>query len=489
MSSSTLRPALIEPEALQRRVPPLPAFSTPLVSQQTAQAAQSRPTSNARAAVRTRRLELPAWSRASAEDRLTHYLFRYPAKFHPPVVRQLIADYTAVGDLVYDPFNGSGTLLVEALVSSRNALGSDVDPLAVFVSKVKTKPVRESVLRADLAKVAVALAPHRRSGADYERLQFVDVSPEELVEDVSGRWVPPIPNIEHWFRRYVIADLARILTELEGAQISSSSRQFFRLVFASIIRTTSNADPIPVSGLEVTSHMKRLDAEGRRIDPFELFERAAARAIVAIASMNEAASGGVRAATVLADATRLPSAIRRRDIAAVITSPPYHGAVDYYRRHQLEMFWLGLVADQRQRLELLQQYIGRTKVAARHPLVRADVELPDTEAALEAQMRAVDASRADAFRHYCVAMGRVFGQLGKTLRPHAPAMFVVGHSVWRDTALNISDLFAELSRPYFKLEEVLDYPVKNRYMSYARRNGASIDHEYVLVFRRTKSET
>ena len=27
-------------------------------------------------------------------DRLTHYMFRYPAKFHPPVVRALIHGYT-----------------------------------------------------------------------------------------------------------------------------------------------------------------------------------------------------------------------------------------------------------------------------------------------------------------------------------------------------------------------------------------------------------
>src|SRR4051794_38788997 len=103
---------------------------------------------NARTTPARRRLEYP---KASSGDRLTHYLFRYPAKFHAPVIKQLIRDYTVEGDVLYDPFCGSGTLLVEALVEGRNAVGSDVDPVAVFVSDVKSRPLRERALRRDLA--------------------------------------------------------------------------------------------------------------------------------------------------------------------------------------------------------------------------------------------------------------------------------------------------------------------------------------------------
>jgi len=71
--------------------------------------------------------------------RLTHYLFRFPAKFHPPVARALVNGYTKPGDRVLDPFCGSGSLLVEAAVAGRNAIGTDVDPLAVFVSRAKTR--------------------------------------------------------------------------------------------------------------------------------------------------------------------------------------------------------------------------------------------------------------------------------------------------------------------------------------------------------------
>jgi 16S rRNA G966 N2-methylase RsmD len=403
------------------------------------------------------------------------------------VVKQLIQDYTAGGAVLYDPFCGSGTLLVEALVEGRSAIGSDVDPVAVFVSRVKSTPLKEQTLRRDLATLQESMDVHGRSAAEYERLQWQDLSDRVFAREREQVWLPAIPNLEHWFRRYVLIDLGRMLAVIQNAPVSSGAKRFFSLVFASIVRGVSNADPVPVSGLEVTSHMKRRDAEGRLVDPFRQWDNAAKRAITQMTAFAKVAQPGARASAFNADATSLPAKLVRRRVDAVITSPPYHGAVDYYRRHQLEMYWLQLIADHEERLDLLQRYIGRTKVAGRHPLLSEPFALPLTEERVEAKMREVSGPRADAFRHYCVAMGRVFAELAKVLPEGAPALFVVGHSVWRGTSLNTSDLFAELSQPFFRLDEVLDYPVKNRYMSYARRNGASIDHEYVLVLRRTSS--
>jgi hypothetical protein len=43
---------------------------------------------------------------------LSHYLFRFPAKFHPPVARALLERHAPKRGFVLDPFCGSGTLLV-----------------------------------------------------------------------------------------------------------------------------------------------------------------------------------------------------------------------------------------------------------------------------------------------------------------------------------------------------------------------------------------
>jgi DNA modification methylase len=69
---------------------------------------------------------------------LTHKFYRYPARFSPQFVRTAIEQFTCPGDLVFDPFMGGGTTLVEAIALGRRAIGSDISSLATFVSEAKT---------------------------------------------------------------------------------------------------------------------------------------------------------------------------------------------------------------------------------------------------------------------------------------------------------------------------------------------------------------
>jgi hypothetical protein len=70
-----------------------------------------------------------------------HRLFRFPARLHHRVARHLIANFSSEGQTVYDPFVGSGTTIVESISVDRHALGSDVDPLAIFLSRTKRELV------------------------------------------------------------------------------------------------------------------------------------------------------------------------------------------------------------------------------------------------------------------------------------------------------------------------------------------------------------
>jgi len=69
---------------------------------------------------------------------LTHGFYRYPARFSPAFVRAVIEEFTRPGDVVFDPFMGGGTTLVEASAMGRRAAGTDVSSLAVFLAKAKT---------------------------------------------------------------------------------------------------------------------------------------------------------------------------------------------------------------------------------------------------------------------------------------------------------------------------------------------------------------
>ncbi len=80
---------------------------------------------------------------------LTHNFYRYPARFSPTFARAVIKGFTRRGDTVFDPFMGGGTTLVEASVLGRRGVGTDINPLAAFVTRVKTTPLS----RKDLAQI------------------------------------------------------------------------------------------------------------------------------------------------------------------------------------------------------------------------------------------------------------------------------------------------------------------------------------------------
>jgi hypothetical protein len=422
---------------------------------------------------------------AARGDYLTHRIFRYPAKFHPPVVRELLNRYTREHDLVLDPFVGGGTLLVEARTLGRSSLGVDVDPVAVLVAKAKSHRYQPQRLAHSATALQGALHEYRRSEGEYDKRKFEDLSEREYESAQSSvyEWIPPIPNLFHWFRRYVIIDLAHIRRAIATSDMPLTHKVLFTVIFGSIVRNASNADPVPVSGLEFTAHMRRRDGAGRLVDPFVLLDKAISRTLVATASFWAKSSPTATVDVLHGDSTQIADFLHT-PVDAVITSPPYHGAVDYYRRHQLEMYWMGLIDNHATRQELLQKYIGRPKVAQSHPLV-SDAPLRTALAKeWENRIRQVSNVRADAFHHYIAAMTGVFDGLARCTQYNTPLILVVGHSSWNDAQIPTTQLFEEIADDRFRLERVMTYMVKNRYMSYTRHNGANIDREYVLEFRR-----
>jgi hypothetical protein len=74
---------------------------------------------------------------------LTHNFYRYPARFSPSFVSAAVQQFTEVGDIILDPFMGGGTSIVEAIASGRTAVGIDINPLAVFIARIKTSTLSE----------------------------------------------------------------------------------------------------------------------------------------------------------------------------------------------------------------------------------------------------------------------------------------------------------------------------------------------------------
>src|SRR5262252_11166474 len=80
----------------------------------------------------------------TSRQRAAHSLHEvsYRACFKPQLPRFFIERLTRPGDVVYDPFMGRGTTLVEAALLGRVAFGNDINPLSVVFTRPRLNPPR-----------------------------------------------------------------------------------------------------------------------------------------------------------------------------------------------------------------------------------------------------------------------------------------------------------------------------------------------------------
>jgi adenine-specific DNA-methyltransferase len=91
----------------------------------------------------------------------------HPCQFPAALVTRLVRALTKKGDLVMDPFLGSGTSCVSALIEQRNFVGCETEPRYVCIVRDRLRQLRSGKLhiRADVPvrtpkeSEAVSVAP------------------------------------------------------------------------------------------------------------------------------------------------------------------------------------------------------------------------------------------------------------------------------------------------------------------------------------------
>src|SRR6266567_7023797 len=153
-------------------------------------------------------------------DRLTHFLHPYAAKLLPHIPILFLRDdhLTQPGDSILDPFCGSGTVPLEAMLAKRNAMYCDANPLARLVTKVKTTPICPSRLNTAIASVRRAIPKKPR------------------------RDPPDVVNLTYWYLPHVIEGLQRLSHALANVE-SEDERDFLRVCFSVCARKASLSDP------------------------------------------------------------------------------------------------------------------------------------------------------------------------------------------------------------------------------------------------------
>ncbi|MCX6267047.1 MAG: DNA methyltransferase [Bacteroidetes bacterium] len=85
--------------------------------------------------------EIPVKKRAARRHFGVHGYF---TKQTWNVVADYVKNYSKPGDLILDPFGGSGVTAIEALMNNRSAISIDINPMAVFIVQALIAPINKT---------------------------------------------------------------------------------------------------------------------------------------------------------------------------------------------------------------------------------------------------------------------------------------------------------------------------------------------------------
>jgi len=326
-----------------------------------------------------------------------HGFHSYPARLHPRTAHGLIEGFSRPGARVLDPFCGSGTVLVEARLLGREALGVDVNPLAIELSGLKANgPGADWVGR--ISMMARRVADH----ANERRLTRAGATRRYSDTDVA------------MFEPHVLLELDGLRDGIEHVELDPLRRALLLVLSAVLTKVSVRAgDTGRAEG------PKRVPA-GYTARFFLIKAEDLARRLTAAGKLlpRPAPLAGV----IHGDARDLAD-VGDGMVDLVVSSPPYPGVYDYVVHHRDRLRWLGLPEE-----SFAEHEIG----ARRH---------------------ARGVSFSTALARFRSEFGGALGEIGRVLAPEGRAVLVLADSVLSTDAVYTDDL-VRLLAPAARLEVV-----------------------------------
>jgi len=347
----------------------------------------------------------------------SHSLHAFAAKFPPQIPRAFVEALTVPGEVVLDPMMGSGTAVLEAGLLGRQAVGVDIDPLAIKIATVKTTPIDEK------SASSAAAAVVGRAEANLADVQSLEAERRARYDAGTCEFQ------DYWFLPSTQHELMALLLSIERVE-SDDLRELFELVFSSIIVTKSGG----VSRARDLAHSRphRVLQKTPR-NAVEQFRVRVPKAVSTLASLGLKA-GSVR--IYQADARDLPLADCSVDL--VITSPPYANAIDYVRAHKFSLVWMGARVDELTRLRA--SYLGSENCSA----VPAGA-LPASVTEVVEKVSERDPRKGKILVKYLLEMAMVLREIERVLQRGRCAGVVVGPSTMRGITVPTHRLLAEIA--------------------------------------------
>lgn len=262
---------------------------------------------------------------------LTHNIHRYSGKFIPQIAKKVIELTTEPGDIILDSYMGSGTTLLEAQLSGRNAVGVDLNPLAVLISTVKNMRIRPE----DIEEIESTLIPYvcELLNGGQISLTHPQVLSRSLQDQLAkNQWRMEDSWNRKWYQQDVLMQLVEIYSCIEQ-MISEQAQLIARVAFSDILRKSSNASSkYPNVMYDKNCKKKPLPAKAY-LDSIHYVLNCLKASSDVLSQYNTAIN--------IIQGNNLNLPIDSESIDAIITHPPYIAAIPYAEYGCLSLNWLG----------------------------------------------------------------------------------------------------------------------------------------------------
>lgn len=418
------------------------------------------------------------WSYSETARRVGSYdYFQYPAMMVPGMLRDLIRTITEVDSkirTVYDPFAGSGTVLTEAMFQARDFYGTDINPLAVLLCKMKAGPFLEDVLESKIEDLI-----------------------DHVEHDRDPRQEADFPNIRKWFHARSIRELSAIRRGIR-AEPSLWCRRFFWVALAETVRRCSNSR---TSTYKLHTRDTQ-DIEARRnLSPAQIFEGVLTDNLLTLSEhrqlleVNRLLWRGCylyQTKTQLADARTQKRCKKEFDL--LVTSPPYGDnptTVPYGQHSYLPLQWIDLEdIDPNMPLDCLStthaidaRSLGGHRVGAQQ--VEAILKKSPTLVSTLAELRSLPAdrtSRVAAFsRDLYLCIDPILGKL----RQNAYMIFVIGNRRVGGIEIPTCQILREFLESCAATHVLtIDRSIPTKRMASKNSITRTMSREQILIFRK-----
>ena len=162
--------------------------------------------------------------RGSDTKQYTHCFHIYPAMMIPQIARELMKRFGKKGGLLFDPYCGTGTSLVEARIAGMDAIGTDINPTARMIASAKTYDYNIDKLQ---SCVSIFLK-------DMESNLTLTTNYSNYIEPDFVSW----ERLEDWFPTRSIAEISYALASIENLKYEHG-KMFLRVALSECLRLVS----------------------------------------------------------------------------------------------------------------------------------------------------------------------------------------------------------------------------------------------------------